>query len=248
MYICNAYKDFTIYNENMVIVGHQKKDGPLKTDESYRHIHIVARLKENLLAHKKKQQETFRLLGKVWSENCYVFYNTKYEPYTPERITRHMFELVERNKLEHMTVYGLRHSFATFYAENGMYESVLAMIMGHSDPSTTKKYYIHISEKRKRLEMLKADNNNIAKMELEQSGVAPELIPQNTNNVTSKDVAMIMMQINNNFINIIKPALLEQQQKEIVEVKTNTQEIKMIVPKKFKRTILNRIILAPKVS
>ena len=52
-----------------------------------------------------------------------------------------------------MTVYGLRHSFATHCKELGMDREVLAKLMGHTDYSTTQKYYIHISTERKIAEL-----------------------------------------------------------------------------------------------
>jgi len=54
-------------------------------------------------------------------------------------------------------VYGLRHSFATFYSERGMDKEVLREIMGHSDFETTDFYYIYISEDRKQNEFHKAN-------------------------------------------------------------------------------------------
>ena len=42
----NAYKDITIYDDDMNIIGHKFQDGDLKTEESYRNIPMSARLKK----------------------------------------------------------------------------------------------------------------------------------------------------------------------------------------------------------
>ena len=44
--------------------------------------------------------------------------------------------------VQHANWYALRHSFATRLAES-VPEMALAAIMGHSDPKTTSKFYIH---------------------------------------------------------------------------------------------------------
>lgn len=41
-----------------------------------------------------------------------------------------------------MTVYGLRHSFATLMSEKGMDKEVLRELMGHAEFETADFYYI----------------------------------------------------------------------------------------------------------
>jgi integrase len=152
VYICNAYKDFCIYNEFMEIIGHERRDDILKTPESYRHIHLDPILKKALKEHKQKQQELFKRLHRKWTENEYVFLNNVNQPYVSDTLSKNMPRFLQRHKklkLEHITVYGLRHSFATHCKELGMEPEVLAKLMGHTEYETTQKYYIHVSKKRK---------------------------------------------------------------------------------------------------
>lgn len=51
--------------------------------------------------------------------------------------------------MDHITTYGLWHSFATLYYIMGMSLEVLNVIMGHANFDTTRKYYIHITKERK---------------------------------------------------------------------------------------------------
>lgn len=154
--INNAYKDFPIYNEEYKIIGHQRGDGRLKTPESYRTIPLNERLKRRLLKHKEKQQKLFKEYKLKWNENCYMFLNQYKKPFVPENLSGNMKKLIEKYNLEHMTPYGLRHSFASFCSEKGMDQLVLMKLMGHSDFNTTQKYYISISNKRKKLAMEQA--------------------------------------------------------------------------------------------
>ena len=152
IYICNAYKDFCIYNEYMEIIGHERKDDILKTPESYRHIHLDPILKKALLKHKDKQQKLFKRLHKKWTENEYIFLNQYNKPFVSDTLSKNMPRFLQRHKEEklgHLTVYGLRHSFATHCKELGMEPEVLAKLMGHTEYETTQKYYIHVSKKRK---------------------------------------------------------------------------------------------------
>lgn len=67
-----------------------------------------------------------------------------------------MRKFIKKYELEHMTPYRLRHSFASFCSEKDMDQLVLMKFMGHSDFNTIQKYYISISNKRKKLAMEKA--------------------------------------------------------------------------------------------
>ena len=136
----------------MNIIGHKFEDGDLKTEESYRNIPIPKRLKNMLLNMKNEKMELLKKQGKKWDNSDYVFLNQLGHPYTPERLPRKIQEFIKKYKLEHMTVYGFRHSFATLMSEQGMDREVLRELMGHSEFETTDFYYIHISEERKKKE------------------------------------------------------------------------------------------------
>jgi len=72
----------------------------------------------------------FRKKGKKWSENVYVFYNSSDTPFTPDILSKNFNKFIKRNKLPHIVIYGLRHSFATHCRNLGMKPEVLARLMG----------------------------------------------------------------------------------------------------------------------
>lgn len=139
--INNAYKDSPIYNEEYKVIGHTRGDD---------------RLKRRLLEHKEKQQKLFETYKKKWNEKEYIFLNQYRKPFVPENLSDNMRKFIKKYELEHMTPYRLRHSFASFCFEKDMDQLVLMKFMGHSDFNTTQKYYISISNKRKKLAMEKA--------------------------------------------------------------------------------------------
>lgn len=159
IYICNAHKDFSIYNEYMEVIRHERKDDILKTPESYRHIHMDPILKKILINHKIRQQELFKRLHKKWTENEYIFLNKYNQPFVSDNLSKNMPRFLKRHsELEHLTTYGLRHSFATHCKALGMPPEILAKLMGHTEYETTQKYYIHISNKAKVDELKKIQN------------------------------------------------------------------------------------------
>ena len=111
-------------------------------------------LKKALKSHKARQQELFKRLHRKWTKNEYVFLNNVNRPFVSDTLSRNMPRFLKRHKeLEHLTVYGLRHSFATHCKELGMESEVLMVIMGHAEYSTTVKYYIGISVKARKRAM-----------------------------------------------------------------------------------------------
>lgn len=162
VHINNAYKEWEVYDDKMVKIGHKRGDGDLKTPESYRDIPMHPRLKRLLLMIKSERMIEYQRMGKKWNEHEYIFLNEDGNPYVSENLTNKMPKFIKKYSLEHLTTYGLRHSFATLCSTLGMPPEVLHVIMGHADFDTTRKYYIHITGERKKNEMMK--------MYLKQSG------------------------------------------------------------------------------
>ena len=137
--IKNAYKSINDYDENMEKIGLIRTDGTLKTENSYRKVplSLSPRLKQLLLEHKEKQQAIFKKSRaikdkhRVWSEDEYVFLGRNYHPYVSESLAHGLQKIRDKYKLEHVTPYGLRKSFASYWAEKGMKDTVLQAIMGH---------------------------------------------------------------------------------------------------------------------
>ena len=85
-----------------------------------------------------------------------MFLGRNYHPYVAGTLSSALPKLCDEYKLDRVSPYGLRHSFATYCSEHLMEEIVLMKLMGHSNFETTQKYYIKVSAKRKRLAMQEA--------------------------------------------------------------------------------------------
>ena len=165
--IRNAFKQVAVYDNELKKVCNKRTLGDLKTIQSVRDIPLHPRLKKLILKIKAERIIECQKAGKEFNEDDFVFLNENGEPFVPERLTNKMPKFIKKYGLEHMTVYGLRHSFATLCSSEGMPPEVLHIIMGHSDFDTTRKFYIHISEARKQQEMLKLYNKQYSEEQLE---------------------------------------------------------------------------------
>lgn len=166
IHIRKAYKDNIVYDNNLKKKCHKRSLGDLKTPQSVRDIPLHPRLKKLLLKIKIERMTEYKKCGKKWNENDFIFLNQNNEPFVSEMLTNKMPKFIKKYNLEHMTVYGLRHSYATLCSAEGVPPEVLHILMGHSDFDTTRRYYIHISEARKQQEMLKLYKKQYSKEEL----------------------------------------------------------------------------------
>lgn len=166
IHIRQAYKDSIVYDNDLKKKCHKRSLGDLKTPQSIRDVPLHPRLKRILLKIKAERMTEYRRCGKKWNEDDFIFLNENGEPFVSEMLTNKMPKFIKKYNLEHMTVYGLRHSYATLCSTEGVPPEVLHILMGHSDFDTTRRYYIHISEARKQQEMLKLYNKQYSEEEL----------------------------------------------------------------------------------
>lgn len=166
IHIRKAYKQIKVYDNNLKKVANKRILGDVKTPQSVRDIPLHPRLKRLLLKIKAERMIEYKRCGRKWNEDDFIFLNEKGEPFVSEMLTNKMPTFIKKYNLEHMTVYGLRHSYATLCSSEGVPPEVLHILMAHSDFDTTRKYYIHITEARKQQEMLKLYNKQYSEDEL----------------------------------------------------------------------------------
>ena len=140
--IRKAFKLEAEYDNNLKKVRNNRVLGPVKTPQSVRDVPLHPRLKKLLLKIKAERILECQKAGKEFNEDDFVFLNENGEPFVPERLTNKMPNFIRKYDLEHMTVYGLRHSYATLCSSEGIPPEVLHILMGHSDGNS-----IYISQK-----------------------------------------------------------------------------------------------------
>lgn len=157
----DAYKSFSVYDDDCNIIGTDKRLDKLKTDTSYRTITLHPRFKKVLLKHKEEQKERFKnsikmkKKKKYWSEKEFVFLSRTFRPYLSTSLAKPLRQFRKNHNLGDVVPYALRTSFATNSAERGVDRIALQTALGHSDYKTSDQYYIQPTE-----EFLKEEFNN----------------------------------------------------------------------------------------
>lgn len=77
-----------------------------------------------------------------------VFRNRRGNPWNRCSLSLRMQRLRKRAGItKDAKLYGLRHKFGTDAAERGFNSTTIAELLGHADPRTTERYYIHLRER-----------------------------------------------------------------------------------------------------
>lgn len=66
------------------------------------------------------------------------------KPYRPNYISELFSKFIRYNKLPHITLHGLRHSFASLTNAVGISQFNASKMLGHSTTATTSKIYAHM--------------------------------------------------------------------------------------------------------
>lgn len=108
--------------------------------------------------------ETEALLKQMDAESKHIRFicvDAKGQPVTVDKLDKAMVKMTKALKISEISPHKLRHTFATRQIENGMSQSALAKILGHTKTSMTDKY-VHLSDNSLRAEMNKTALNKSA--------------------------------------------------------------------------------------
>lgn len=148
-----------------------------KTKAGIRTIPMLDRVKENLLAEKRRQEDMGGVPDiEIDGMRDFIFRNRFGNVYAPEDINREIKRLVadhnaaeeikaKREKrdpvmIPNFSCHITRHTFCCRLCENETNIKVIQTVMGHKDIQTTLNIYAEVSERKKK-EVFKELNNNI---------------------------------------------------------------------------------------
>lgn len=122
--------------------------GETKTGET-RTVPVSPRVLALLTALKQEQQSKFK---SVMMPTAYIFSSAAdaYKPIYPTEPTRWQRKFTERHGLHKVSPHDLRHTAATLALESGANLKQVQDLLGHSDPSTTMKFYAGVTEEAQR--------------------------------------------------------------------------------------------------
>jgi len=89
------------------------------------------------------------------SDDCYLLTGTP-KPTEPHQYYVRYRKFLQRNGIDNHTFHALRHTFATRCVELGFDTKSLSEILGHSNVTTTLKFYVHptLQQKKAQMELL----------------------------------------------------------------------------------------------
>ncbi|MBX4145933.1 tyrosine-type recombinase/integrase [Paenibacillus lautus] len=142
------YDRCAIYIEKQITVDKdgQKVESEVKTVESEGWVPMP----EWYMAELKRYERQWRkekLLCKKWlgGDKQYIFHGGKGVMYYPSTATGTWAKFLERNKLPHVKLHGLRHTAGTLLRENGADQRTIQTFLRHTKLETTNRY-THESE------------------------------------------------------------------------------------------------------
>lgn len=91
--------------------------------------------------------ELFKIREKLGVESPYLFVSYQHRKVLTSRyIQKIMKVFLDKTSSPKYTPHCLRHYYATFCVEKGVNIKAIAVLLGHANPSTTRKLYVHLSK------------------------------------------------------------------------------------------------------
>jgi integrase len=115
-----------------------------KTSSGRRRVALPPSLTLVLKQHKLKQQESFALLGRTFTDEDYVFCHHDGTPLDPSTVSHSFAHALRKAGLPPMPLHGLRHSHATLLLQAGTHPRVVMERLGHSSIRVTLDTYSHV--------------------------------------------------------------------------------------------------------
>lgn len=137
--------DYNTVTINKTIDSRGKREiSTPKTKNSIRKVAIDKKLYKNLMNLKNYYISKYD----NFNNNFFVFGGIK--PLSPTSINRVKKKASELAKVKCIRIHDFRHSHATLLIDNNVNLKVISERLGHSDPNTTLKTYIHITSKQEK--------------------------------------------------------------------------------------------------
>jgi len=116
---------------------------PPKTKAGRRQIKLGQVMLEQLMAHRKRQEQVKAFAGNRWQEQDLIFPTTIGTPLDHKRVTKEFKELLKKAGLPEMRFHDLRHTSISLMLEMGTPLNTVQRRAGHSKASVTADIYGH---------------------------------------------------------------------------------------------------------
>ena len=119
---------------------------PAKTQDSNRVVPILENLMPLITAHIKTEKYKHKKLGIKHSKDMPLFTTSTCNHDSPSNLRKKLLNIYKQLDIEPTTFHGLRHTFCSTLAKNGVPVKIASELMGHSSASTTLKIYTHVEQ------------------------------------------------------------------------------------------------------
>lgn len=144
-----SFEDMTINIEKTLTYADEWFLDDPKTDNSLRTIKVnefvIAMLKE----HKEKQEEAKKFVGKAWKQPDMMFISSTGNNYDRSLLNSQFTRFLKKNKMPHLTLHGLRHTYASILMDNGVGIKTISAQLGHCNIGVTGDIYLYVLNKQK---------------------------------------------------------------------------------------------------
>lgn len=155
--IHDNFGKITYYNKNFERVSSSSEEKELKTPSSYRTIPLQNWLNELLYSYMKKVMKEHGFSKQVEMSERYIFTTSLETAPTTDYLWDTLDKLLKRNNFKHLSVYSLRHLFATRCIDVNIPINQVQQYLGHSLASTTMDFYVEYDEETNKNEMEKLE-------------------------------------------------------------------------------------------
>ena len=147
----NDIKDWQIsVNKTMYALTHEGRKQIIctsaKTHKSVRDVPFLKNLMSMYEAHVALEKEKHRECGIDFSKNSIVFSSSTCGYSCGRNLRRKLSKLLNYLEIEPTNFHGLRHTFCTNLAKNGVGLKTASLLMGHANPNITMNVYTHVQE------------------------------------------------------------------------------------------------------
>lgn len=156
------YGKITYYNDNFEKIKSTFEEKDLKTPSSYRNIPLQKWLNDLMYAYMLHIMEQRGYTSKQQLDDEYIFMNSLGHALSSDYLWDTLDKILKRHNFKHLSVYQLRHLFATRCIDVNIPVNQIRQYLGHALASTTMDYYVEYDEDTNKAEIEKLDHiNNI---------------------------------------------------------------------------------------
>lgn len=158
------YGKITYYNDNFEKVESTFEEKDLKTPTSYRTIPLQNWLNQIMYEYMLFVMQQKGYTQKEQLDEQYIFVNSLGNALSSDYLWDTLDKILKRHNFKHLSVYQLRHLFATRCVDVNIPINQVQHYLGHSLASTTMDYYVGYDEETNKTEIEKLEQINNVQM------------------------------------------------------------------------------------